>query len=336
MWVWRCWVSICLVTVVACGGAVVVDKKGTARPKKRPRPVAKEVEPARPADGEPGSDRVALSFGWPHAMSMSVRVTHQRQRDREQARSAVTYKMGVAETERGLRISYAGYLPYLQVPGARPTEQHGMRERLASLVPSLLTDKQGKFSELPELALSPRKKRLKALKVKGKWRTRMAAKAVANDGLTRAARRFWDDRVGRWHGHPMMVRGEEQEEPDVLHVPELGGASVLAVTRYRFVDWVKCNEGAEDASCAEIHLETTPEPEALAKAVQAFRKRRGRFQGALVTDVDKKIRAELITEPRTLRPHRYKEARFTMVGLRDRHGNESQSMTTDTQVELYE
>lgn len=323
---------------MACGGSAPPAKRTTtavvASDARRARASqTKRRAKALPKDGAPGSHRVGLHFEWPHGLSASVRVTRSRQHDREQARSTITYKLGVAEIDGGRRFSYAAYVPYLEVPGAPPTEQHGMRERLAELVNAMTTDAEGAFTGLYGLERSSRTKRLEALGVRGKHRRKLASRVITDEALIAAAKHFWEQRVGRWRGHTQLVQGETYEEPDTLPVPELDDAVVSAVTTYRFVGWAKCTPDAAAAECVELHLETRAEPESLAEATRAFKKRRRR--GGSITELQKRTRVVLVTEPATLRPRRYEEDQFTMVGQRDPRGNETQSMTTDNLVEEY-
>lgn len=326
------WVALLL----ACGGATPEVQRPRAEKRAGREPVKGKapVVASRPKPGEPGSDQVTLAFAWPHGMSASVRVTHKRQRDQEQARSTITYNVGVAETDAGRKISYSAYMPYLRVPGALPTEQHGMRQRMAKLMPGLTTDARGQLTGVQGMDRTSARHRLRALRV-GRAQHKAASHALLNEQLMAAAERFWYQRVGRWQGVGKLDQGQEQQAAETMVVAELDGTSVDAITKFAFVGWAKCSEGDAQARCVEIHLETRPDAEAMDEAVRQYTKKRRRSRDGPIVDVEKRTHVELITDPKTLRPHRFSEDRFTMVSRRDRSGNEVQSMTMDSLIEVY-
>jgi hypothetical protein len=275
------------------------------------RPGFAQEAPAPSASGR--ADTVQLRFGWNAGRSAQVDVTRFSVRVAETADTAVggaQYRMNAQAHADGLLISYGDFVFPPPADTTEAARMNSLAEQAAAIVPRFIVDSAGAFVRLDDVAAVRAKFDTlvtRMLPPDEAAATREGLETMlSEEALTGLAAQEWNAIVGMWANTDLEM-GKMYSFEEEAALPMIPGATVPMISEFSIERRTSCVEGGTGEDCVEIHLVSTPDPEAMKAILAQYTERllsTPGLGGIGFESLAMENEMVLITEPSTLRPHR--------------------------------
>ena len=297
-------------------------------------------KPQGTAGGSSGSavDAVQFQFGWELPTRLTAKSTRRvRKTGGKQKTYRSSYEMSAAKQDGDVRVQIE---PNFEgVSGSDPAKGIASVLGAASSVamPSMLVSADGTFKGVEGLK-GTRKAYLDAAKQAAGGSLPKQIGAVLNRYLTEKflksrARQHWEMLVGLWTGEQDFEVGKmyESTTKDRFQFPLVGFREVEMELTFGVEERVSCSDGSTETGCVRAAIESRPDvrkmKELMQKWVDEFSKVQAKRQGMAkppkitVNEVYVKTDVSILTNPSTLRPHRFEEKRTVRLKLKNPNGD---------------
>jgi hypothetical protein len=168
---------------------------------------------------------------------------------------------------------------------------------------------------------------------------------LVRDALEQSARSRWEALVGKWRG--LVLKPGETVERKAQETVPLFGSTAATRERVSLKERVPCAEGEAERRCVRLVLESSLDPQGLARAKDALLQRVKTLQKANAGVPDSAIperkverlqldgTLEFIAEPETLIPHHQRSVVTTHVVMQEEGGETRSFQIRNERVELF-
>lgn len=289
------------------------------------------------------ADTVHLRFGWTAGTSARVEVTRRSVRVAEAADTVAggaQYRLNAEAHADGLIISYGDFVFPPPVDTTEAARMNSLAEQAAAIVPRFIVDSAGAFVRLDDVAAVRAKFDTLVTRVlppDEAAATREGLETMlSEDALTGLAAQEWNAIVGMWADADLELGGLHSFEEEAA-LPMIPGATVPMISEFSIERRTSCVDGGTGEDCVEIHLVSTPDPEAMKAILAQFTERllsTPGLGGIGFESLSMKNEMVLITEPSTLKPHRVVLSKSVM-GVVVADGERSEVSQTDVRTYRY-
>lgn len=259
------------------------------------------------------ADTVELKFAWPDDLKLGVtfeRSDERRISGREPSTrtTRASFTMTADKDPQGYTITVSDRV--VEPPAATPGEPFGpVMAAVLATMPSLRVFRDGSFERATDLAAA----RAPLLALIGKAEGATAASKAQAEGMISEAQiaqlgsEVWGSLVGAWVD-ARMTKGEAVAQEQQAPVPMLGVTVTMNVA-YRYDGRVPCTDGATDAKCVALTLNSGLDDRevaaALTQRVGELSQNQGESAaGTKFTRLKMASEVRLVTHPDTLVPVR--------------------------------
>jgi hypothetical protein len=274
-------------------------------------PVFAQDAPAPEVSGR--ADTVHLRFGWTAGTNARVDVARFSVRVAESADTVAggaQYRMSAQAHADGLLVSYGDFVFPPPADTTQTARTNSLAEQASAIVPRFIVDSAGAFVRLDDVAAVRAKFDTlvtRMLPPDEAAATRAGLETMlSEEALTGLAAQEWNAIVGMWAGADLEM-GEVYSFEEEAALPLIPGATVAMISEFSIERRTSCVEGGTGEDCVEIHLVSTPDPEAMKAILAQYTERllsTPGLGGIGFESLAMENEMVLITEPSTLRPHR--------------------------------
>jgi protein required for attachment to host cells len=263
-------------------------------------------------DAPARADTVNLRFAWPAGTDAHIETTRFQEQvsgTADTVTGSARYRMRVHAHPAGLIISYEDFAFPAAADTTESAQLNSLAEQAAAMVPKVVVDSAGAFvgidgvetvhTRLDSLLTQMLEPEEAATAREG------LATMVTEDALAGLAAQEWNAIVGRWAGSDLVIGTDYGFEEDAA-LPMIPGAGVKMVSEFRVERRTSCSGVATGDDCVEIRLVSRADPDAVREILAQFTEQLLATPGVGIAFESFEMENELVlvTEPRTLRPHR--------------------------------
>lgn len=280
---------------------------------------------AQEVTGE-ATDTLRLRFDWHPGLEGRVEVERLRVRrtpgGEDTTFAEARYRLRALDHPEGRVIVHEEVtLPTLQLAAAVDVDGERMRRRLSdhveAVAPGCVVRDDGAFLRLEggealAAAIGSHVERVLAGRPRDELERirRALGSLLTEEFLRNLAAQEWNALVGFW-ARRGVVTGRMQELRRMEEVPFFADMRIPTVYQYRTAGRVPCHEADPDRSCVELRLRSFPDAESLHGGLERTMEELGAEpgEGPGVRNLVIENSVLLVTEPRTLIPHRLETRR---------------------------
>lgn len=311
---------------------------------------------ATAAAGKP-AEKVDLAYAWPAGLKVESRFTHKATRTQAGKQSmremSGRYGFRTVGVDNSLRIDYQDFQTEVTADGKAAgiaAEMQALMTGIAQSVPSILIKPDGEFGGVVDLAAFQRalteriqawlatSPSLTALQSTEQQAARQQAEQavgqmmntlLSKEALEQRMAEDWNLMVGAWIGGA-LEKGAVYRAETSYTIAALGNVSAPYTLEFKYLGSAPCHKADKRKRCAELEMRSQVSSEAVAKAIEETTNRNfaGTPAQVSVSNFAMEQTSRLLTEPKTLLPHRVQTSKTTMVTFAD-----GANKTTTTQVD---
>lgn len=301
-------------------------------------PETAESEP--PAESAESENLAKFRFGWEPGMEVAADVRKKYRRPGGETETfRAGYRLSTERRDGGLRVGVAPEMSPEATGADEVTVADGLATASVVALPAMNVTSDGAFESVADLESSREEFRNVVRTLNGgdlEARQQKTLEPVLKEKiLTDRAKQYWSFLVGTWAGSQVPI-GETQktDATDAFEFPMLGRREVDLELEFTVEERISCSSRPEgpaksesEPGCVRIAMKSRPDvekmKEVMQKQVDRFAAQKAKAEGMdrvpnlTVTNVFLRSDMTLVTEPATLRPHRWtdkKTVRMTMEG----------------------
>jgi len=307
------------------------------------------AEAEAPAESAESENVAKFRFGWQSDTELVADVRKEYRRpggESEVFRGG--YRLSTERGDEGRRVRVEPEMNPEVTGTDEVTVADGMATATVLALPVIEVGSEGTFESVAELESAREAFRGVVRELNGgdlELRQAKTLKPLLTDEvLTSRAKQYWSFLVGTWAGSQVPI-GEKQETDatDAFEFPMVGRGEVDLELEFTVEERISCSSRPADSGsepeCVRITVKSRPDvqkmKEVLQKQVDHFAAQKAQKQGMdrvpdlTVTDVFIRSDMTLVTEPATLRPHRWTDKKTVRMSMEGPNGREKSYKLVD-------